>query len=69
MRGQVLIRMPLSTGAKWGLGMMARFFSPAIAVLACASAIATAASAAPFTINDAIRMAVQTNPIVGEDED
>jgi outer membrane protein, adhesin transport system len=53
-------------GAKWGLGMRARFFSRAIAVLACASAIGTAASAAPFTINDAIRQAVQTNPTVGE---
>ena len=52
--------------AKWGLGMRARFFSRAIAVLACASAIGTAASAAPFTINDAIRQAVQTNPTVGE---
>src|SRR4029079_13562595 len=65
-RGQVLIRTPLSTGAKWGLGMRARFFSRAIAIAACASAIGTAASAAPFTINDAIRMAVQTNPTVGE---
>jgi outer membrane protein, adhesin transport system len=47
--------------------MKARFFfSRAIAILACASAIGTAASAAPFTINDAIRQAVQTNPTVGE---
>jgi len=46
--------------------MRARFFSRAIAIAACASAIGTAASAAPFTINDAIRMAVQTNPTVGE---
>jgi adhesin transport system outer membrane protein len=53
-------------GAKLGDGMKGRFFSRAIAVLACASAIVTAASAAPFTINDAIRMAVQTNPTVGE---
>jgi outer membrane protein, adhesin transport system len=46
--------------------MKGRFFSRAIAVVACASAIGTAASAAPFTINDAIRQAVQTNPTVGE---
>src|SRR6187551_3428199 len=46
--------------------MRARFFSRAIAIAACASAIGTAASAAPFTINDALRMAVQTNPSVGE---
>jgi outer membrane protein, adhesin transport system len=32
----------------------------------CFGLLATAAGAAPFTINDALRMAVQTHPIVGE---
>src|SRR4026208_2446190 len=58
--------MPLSTGRSWGNGMKARFFSQAIAICGCICGIGTAASAAPFTINDAIRMAVQTNPTVGE---
>jgi adhesin transport system outer membrane protein len=56
----------LFNGAKVGLGMKARLFSQAIAILGCVGMTGSAASAAPFTINDAIRMAVQTNPTVGE---
>src|SRR5215470_4425873 len=45
--------------------MRAHLFYRVVAILGCVGAIGTA-SAAPFTINDAIRMAVQTNPTVGE---
>src|ERR1041384_3176529 len=49
--------------ARSGVGM-GMFRSVLLA--GCFGVLAGAAHAAPFTINDALRMAVQTNPSIGE---
>src|SRR5512143_3735039 len=46
--------------------MAARQAFQTVVFLGCLGAMGAAASAAPFTINDALRMAVQTNPAIGE---
>ena len=43
-----------------------RGFLRSLLLASCLGVFGAGANAAPFTINDALRMAVQTNPSVGE---
>ena len=51
---------------KLGFGMAKGGILRSVLLASCFGLLAGAAEAAPFTINDALRMAVQTNPSVGE---
>ena len=57
----------LRSGApELGLGMTKGGILRSLLLASCMGALSGAANAAPFTINDAVRMAVQTNPSIGE---
>ena len=51
-----------SVGSGMGRGSVLR----SLLLASCLGVVGGAATAGPFTINDALRMAVQTNPSVGE---
>src|SRR6185437_8835211 len=62
-----LFRLP-TVGAirNWGLGMAKGGILRSLLLASCFGVLGGAAYGAPFTINDALRMAVQTNPSIGE---